>query len=382
MEGLLYISFNAFCIAELLMIFGKICKGIDKRMSQVMLAWFIVASVILLSSDVLWGVFEYYIGWDKYPAASFAVNSVYHIFTGVVAYLWFLFSESEQGSRLAKSKSGILLSFLPLFVLISFVVGSNANQWVFYIDDNGQYRRGKYYIIIIIVCAGYILHTTIKAFVRAMKKENYLKKNQLFSLASFVIFPVAAGVLQVLFVGSPVLSGGIAFAVLHVYINSREILISIDPMTQLNNRTHMEDYLDGKMRSKPENKDLYVFIMDLDYFKHINDEFGHLEGDAAIVIAANTIRSIVDRTNYFACRYGGDEFVIVCETTKDFKPKEFLNMINERLSENAKREGKAYDLHFSVGYKRYSPEFTDVREYLDEADKCLYDIKNARVKEI
>jgi diguanylate cyclase (GGDEF)-like protein len=160
----------------------------------------------------------------------------------------------------------------------------------------------------------------------------------------------------------------------------RELLISIDPMTQLNNRTHMEDFLDGKMKSKPENKELYVFIMDLDYFKQINDEYGHLEGDEAIIIAANTIRSVVDRTNYFACRYGGDEFVVVCETSKDFKPKEFLNHINECLKDNAQKEGKAYTLKFSVGYKKYSAEYTDVREYLDAADKCLYDIKKNRAK--
>ncbi len=379
MEGMLYISFNAFCIAELLMIFGRMCKDIDKRIGQVMLAWFIVASIILLSSDIVWGVFRFYIGWDTYPIASFLVNSVYHIFTGVVAYLWFLFSESEQNARTVKHKWRLAVSFIPLFVLFNLVVGSNANGWVFYIE-NGEYRRGPFYPAMVGICFLYIAFTTIKATIRAYEKRNYLRKKQLLTLASFAIFPVVAGVLQVLFVGSPVLSAGIAFAVLHVYINSRELLISIDPMTHLNNRTHMEDYLDGKMKSKSDNKDLYVFIMDLDYFKQINDEYGHLEGDAAIIIAANTIRSVVDKTNYFACRYGGDEFVIVCETNKDFKPKEFLNHINKCLKDNAQKEGKAYTLKFSVGYKKYSPEYTDVREYLDVADKCLYDIKKARVK--
>lgn len=379
MEGLLYISFNAFCIAELLMIFGKICKGVDKRMGQVMLGWFIVASVILLSSDIVWGVFEYYVGWAKYPIISFAVNSVYHIFTGVVAYLWFLFSESEQQSRLVKSKKSIILSIIPLFVLVNIVVGSNANKWVFYIDSaTGEYHRGKLYPVMILVCVWYIAHTTIKAFIKAFKKENYLRKKQLLTLASFALFPLAAGVLQVLFVGSPMISGGIAFAVLHVYINSRELLISIDPMTQLNNRTHMEDYLDAKMKSTPDNKDLYVFIMDLDNFKHINDEYGHLEGDMAIVIAANTIRSIVDKTNYFACRYGGDEFVIICETNKDFKPKEFIVKINSLLEESTKSAGKEYVLQFSVGYKKYSTEYTDVREFLEAADEGLYMIKNSK----
>lgn len=379
MEGLLYITFNAFCIAELLMIFVKIAKGTDKRMGQVMLGWFIVASVILLASDIVWGIFEFYIGWEKSSSASFLVNSVYHIFTGVVAYLWFLFSESEQKSRLVKSKKSLALSLLPLLLLVGLVVGSNANGWVFYIDSaDNSYHRGKCYFIIIAVCFWYIAHTTVKALIKSAKKENYIRKRQLLSLASFAIFPAVAGVLQVLFIGSPMISAGIAFAVLHVYISSREQLISIDPMTQLNNRLHMEDFLDSKMKSKPDNRDLYVFIMDLDNFKQVNDEYGHLEGDTAIVIAANTIRAIVDRTSYFACRYGGDEFVIICETNKDFKPKEFINKINTLLEENTKNEGKEYTLQFSIGYKRHSSEYTDVQGFLKAADEGLYMIKSLK----
>ena len=376
-EGMLYIAFDAFCIAELLMIFGKIVKGTDKRMGQVMLGWFIVASIILLSSDIVWGIFEFYIGWAKYPTLSFVVNSIYHIFTGVVSYLWFLFSESEQGARTVKHKWRIVLGFVPLFVLFSLVVGSNANKWVFYIE-NGEYYRGPCYPAMVGICFLYIAFTTVKATIRALKKENYLKRKQLLTLASFAMFPAVSGFLQVYFVGSPMISAGIAFAVLHVYINSRELLISVDPMTQLNNRTHMESYLDAKMKTKPDNKELFVFIMDIDYFKQINDQYGHVEGDEAIVIAANAIRQAVDKTGFFASRYGGDEFVVVGETNKDFKPKEFLNRVNEILGENTKKAGKEYTLKFSVGYKRYSPEFTDVRDFIAAAAEGLYMIKKSR----
>ncbi len=379
LEGLLYITFNAFCIAELLMIFFKIYKGTDKRMGQVMLSCFIIASVILLSSDIIWGIFEFYIGWETSAAASFLVNSFYHIFTGVVAYLWFLFSESEQKSRLVKSKKSLILSLIPLFILLNLVAGSNAHGWIFYIDPvDNTYHRGKFYFAIIVVCFWYILHTTIKALIKACRKENYLRKKMLLSLASFAIFPSVAGLLQVLFVGSPMLSAGIAFAVLHVYISSREHLISLDPMTQLNNRQQMEYYLDDKMRNRNDNKELIVFILDIDYFKQINDKFGHIEGDEAIVIAANTIRAMVNNTDYFACRYGGDEFVIICETNKDFKPKEFIKSINELLAENTKNAGKEYSLKFSVGYKRYSSEYRHIADFISAADEGLYMIKKSR----
>jgi hypothetical protein len=168
MEGLLYIAFNAFCIAELLMIFFKIYKGVDKRMGQVMLGWFIISSIVLLSSDIVWGIFEFYIGWEVSASASFLVNSFYHIFTGVVAYFWFLFSESEQNSRLVKSRKSMILSLIPLFILVNLVAGSNAHGWIFYIDPvDNQYHRGKYYFMIFVVCCWYISHTTIKAFIKS-----------------------------------------------------------------------------------------------------------------------------------------------------------------------------------------------------------------------
>ncbi len=378
MEGLLYISLNAFCILELLMIFINIHKGVDKRMEQVMFAWFVMGSVILLSGDLVWGLFEFYFGWHN-TSLTYLVNSFYHIFTGVVSYLWFLFSESSQGAKTVKSRVGILLSFIPLAVLMGMVVGSNSHGWIFDINyADSHYTRGPMYVVIVLVCFGYIFTTSIKALVKSFKKENYLKKQHLRSLASFCIFPAVAGVLQILFVGSPMISAGISFAAFQVYMNTREQLISVDPMTQLNNKKQMENYLDSKMKARNESKDLYVFIMDLDYFKSVNDKYGHIEGDNAIIIAADTIREIVNKTNYFACRYGGDEFVIVCETPKDFRPKEFRDLLNATLEENTKKNGKEYTLKFSVGYKKYSDEYKDITSFISAADEGLYMIKNSR----
>jgi diguanylate cyclase (GGDEF)-like protein len=88
----------------------------------------------------------------------------------------------------------------------------------------------------------------------------------------------------------------------------------------------------------------------------------------------------VSKTDYFACRYGGDEFVVVCETSQDFKPKDFLEEVNALLSENARKAGKEYTMKFSVGYKKYSPEYTDVSSFIAAADEGLYMIKNSRPK--
>lgn len=379
MEDLLYCTLNVFCILILSTILGRILRSSDKRVSQVAYSWFIIASIILCSSDLVWGIIDSAFMWEFSDAVDFAVNSVYHIFTIVVSYLWFLYAESEQESRTISTKIGWAISMIPFMIDVILIICSYNQKLVFFINSLGEYERGKLYIVHIAICFFYIIFTSIKAFVRSFRKDNYMKKDMLRNLAYFCIFPLIAGFLQVLFVGSPMISAGVTFASLQVYVSSRERLISVDPLTKLNNRTEMVRYLDSKMKTRNPGKDLYLFIMDLDYFKKINDKYGHIEGDAAITIVADALRSVVRKTNFFICRYGGDEFVLVGEVKSDFNPEEIMNMINDTLKEEAEKRGKEYTLHMSIGYFKYTPEIHSVAEFVSAADKYLYKQKSARI---
>jgi diguanylate cyclase (GGDEF)-like protein len=335
--------------------------------------------MILCSSDLLWGIIDFSYHWQFSEAIDFAVNSVYHIFTIVVSYLWFLYAESEQESRTISTKIGWAISMIPLLIDISLILSSYEFDSVFRISQAGEYERGKLYEIHILICFFYIIFTSIKAFVRSFRKDNYMRKDKLRSIASFCVFPLIAGVMQVLFVGSSMISAGVTFASLQVYVSSREQLISIDPLTKLNNRTEMVRFLDNKMKNRSPGKDLYLFIMDLDYFKKINDKYGHTEGDIAITIVADALRNIVRKTNFFVCRYGGDEFVLIGEVKPDFDPSELREKINEVLKEEKEKHNKEYTLHMSVGYFKYTPEIHSVAEFVSAADKYLYKQKSERL---
>lgn len=380
MEHLLYCTLNLFCIMILAMILARMCRSVDKRLGQIMLMCFIVASIILCTADIIWGIVDYQSSWINMPEISYMVNGIYHIFTGVVCYLWFLFCESEQNSRVVKTKTGIVLSMIPFLALVGMVVLSYKFNLVFYIDSNGIYHRGTHYPVLIGICFVYIMFASVKVLIKSFFRENYMERNRYKTLASFCVIPLITGVLQVLFVGSPMLSAGLAFAVLQIYMDSMEQLISVDPMTMLNNRSQMEKHLDHCMKNRSDKQTLYLFIMDLDYFKKINDTYGHVEGDEALVMAADAIRNVIGRTNYFACRYGGDEFVVIAEvdTESEFKPKGFIADLNSELENLSERRAKDYVLHFSVGYKRLDSSIQNVADFIEKADEGLYRIKKAR----
>lgn len=375
----MYCTLNVFCILILVTILGRILRSSDKRVSQVAYSWFIISSIILCSSDLLWGIVDSVYLWERSDTVSFAVNSIYHIFTIVVSYLWFLYAESEQESRTISTKTGWGISMIPFVIDVVLIICSYKYSLVFFINEEGKYQRGDLYIAHIAICFFYIIFTSIKAFVRSFRKDNYMRKDLLRNLAYFCIFPLISGILQIAFVGSPMISAGVTFASLQVYVSSRERLISVDPLTKLNNRTEMVRYLDNKMKNRSFGKDLYLFIMDLDYFKKINDKYGHIEGDAAITIVADALRSVVKKTNFFICRYGGDEFVLVGEVKSDFNPEEFGETINQTLIEETQRCEKEYTLHMSIGYFKYTPEIHSVAEFVSAADKYLYKQKSARI---
>lgn len=378
MEGILYCTLNIFCLAILILILEQIVKSSDKRMSQRVYACFIVSSVILCTSDLVWGIVDFSFIWQFSDSVDFMVNSAYHIFTLVTAYIWFLFSESELKTRTTTTKKGLALSFVPLIVGVGLIVGSYWNKMVFYIDDDGVYQRGALYIVHISVCFFYILLTSVKAFVRSFYKENYLKRAKYRTLAYFCIFPLISGVFQILLVGSPMISAGVTFAAIQVYLSSRQELISVDPLTKLNNRAEMERFIDHRIKNRNLNKDLYLFIMDVDYFKKINDKFGHVEGDEAIMLAAEAIRSVSVKANLNAFRYGGDEFVVSGEVKADFDPDDFCIRINEKLNEDTEKIGKEYSLHMSIGYFKHTSEIKDVAEFVSCADEYLYKRKGER----
>ena len=75
------------------------------------------------------------------------------------------------------------------------------------------------------------------------------------------------------------------------------------------------EFLEGELsRSKRYERDLALIMLDIDHFKSINDEFGHLTGDFVLKEMANLVRKRIRREELFA-RYGGEEFAIVLPGT-------------------------------------------------------------------
>ena len=129
-------------------------------------------------------------------------------------------------------------------------------------------------------------------------------------------------------------------------------------------------YLESKMNH--EHDHLYLFVLDINNFKHINDEFGHTEGDRVLKRVSLTLKQFSKDTGYFVARYAGDEFVIVANI-KDTDIIEinallhrYIEMINESLADDR------YEISMAVGYKEFSDDIDSIRDFINRADEEMY----------
>ena len=112
-------------------------------------------------------------------------------------------------------------------------------------------------------------------------------------------------------------------------------------------------------------------------FKEINDTHGHLEGDSALILFSDAIKSVITDHAGFAARYGGDEFVWAWTLTNKSTPDALNAEIKEKLEQLGGGVKKDYSLTFCTGYVVCDDPKRSLDSYIKAADEMLY--KNKRI---
>jgi two-component system cell cycle response regulator len=152
-----------------------------------------------------------------------------------------------------------------------------------------------------------------------------------------------------------------------------------DDMTGLPNRALLRDRLDQALaRSRRQFSPFAVLFLDLDGFKAINDHYGHAAGDQVLVQIASRIREAIREMDTPA-RYGGDEFVVLCEKVAgDEEAAEIAERITKNIEEPVLVDGAELQVGVSIGIAIGSPGSSwDVDALIREADAAMYGAKNA-----
>jgi len=121
---------------------------------------------------------------------------------------------------------------------------------------------------------------------------------------------------------------------------------------------------------------LSVILIDVDYFKEYNDNYGHLEGDKCLQQVAQTLKNTLYRTTDFIARYGGDEFVVILSQTD----KSGTMLVAENLMDTLHKENIVHNyspisnkVTLTLGVTTLIPdESLELEDALNFADNALY----------
>jgi diguanylate cyclase (GGDEF)-like protein/PAS domain S-box-containing protein len=157
-----------------------------------------------------------------------------------------------------------------------------------------------------------------------------------------------------------------------------QTLALYDPLTGLANRVQFQIRFDLEQAdARFKNRHFVVASIDLDWFKHINDEHGHDVGDRVLVAAAQRLTATLRRIDTVS-RFGGDEFVLLLG---DVGSREdaggLVSKIVDSFREPLVVGGSSFDVTISVGAALFPEDGTESEELVKKSDRALYEVKKS-----
>ena len=341
------------------------------------LKYMVISYIVMVIADIIWALSEdSIIPFWHYPAA--AVNSVTLMSVAAGCYFWFKFIEDRLSSSYAPSKTINILTAIPLIAVCILDVISIFTGWVYYIDANNEFMTGPLYILHAIVDYAYLLVPTVNSIYKACTTDSRILRHEYIAYSAYMVAPLIAGLLEDYIPTVPILTLNIFLVIYYLFLMIQDMQVNSDALTDLNNRRRFNQYLENRLHDMSHKESIVLFITDINDFKSINDNYGHLEGDAALKFYSTVLKHIAAKYNGFIARYGGDEFCLVVSMSL-FDPELIAADIQNTLKNAQTSEYLSehpYVMTVSIGYTVCDNSQRDPDLVMHQADNMLYLKKN------
>lgn len=153
-------------------------------------------------------------------------------------------------------------------------------------------------------------------------------------------------------------------------------LIVVDPLTQIFNRRHLISHLRSAMiQANRQKHPLSIAMLDIDFFKRFNDDYGHICGDVILQEVASVLKGGIRTGVDVAARYGGEEFMLVLPFTPLDHAIEVANRIRKTVKESSVPcDGELLSVTCSIGVAEFRMGET-LEKFIERADASLYQAK-------
>lgn len=370
------IIFNIITILILLFVLYKESLAIDRQTRTILfikVLWYTtLIALFVIINDLLTGhtsIAAYY--------AQVLISDIRMGFSGIVSCYWCIYvmcANPERRKWLFKKNRYQTFKIPAYFLLAISLLSFFTNSISFVERETNRVISGDLFFLQIAITYAYFSIGSSFVLFRFIRRK--YEKRLLFTKFLYIVLPLSAGVAHFFIREIGFIWVTIALLLMMEHIDRLEIQVSRDALTKLNNRGSFDGYIKAALMENYAT--LYLIMIDVDYFKKINDTYGHVEGDNALVTTAAILKFVCSKTGGRSCflaRYGGDEFAILYNTPSFEKATELRSEIVKTFESNGyvESEGGTFKIHISTGIAR--AQNTSERDLIANADKSLYEDK-------
>ena len=368
-----YAISNVFCAIVFAVMLIHDLVSIDRQEKQLKYDHALVAFMLYYLSDAFWSAVDS--GVIPLNAITAPLtNFLNYLFMAGITYTWLIYVLAVWKVKGRNKPSNRILAILPFFLAtVALIITYIAAPGVLF---DAEYKITPIFNIFLVgVPYGYIVAIIVFAIRKAIHSESRAAKGNHLLIGFFPLMVVICGLAQMIFVPNvPIFAYSGTLLMIVFYILSMEQQISTDPLTNLNNRGQLTKYSQGGSL-RVEGKFTFVMMIDINDFKLINDTFGHAEGDAALIMVAQSLVAAVSKysdMSIFLGRYGGDEFVLVVHADAEVDVEALVIELRENVRKSCVDAHKKYVLSIGVGFDQLMEEPDTFAKCLQRADSKLY----------
>ena len=368
MTTAIHIELDLLCLVLLYAIAHQSLANVNQQMNRILFRTMVYGVMGQLILDVLWLLVE----GQRFPGAIMAnrvINALFLAGGVILGCIWYLYVLETLGYAITRRLQTIVM--LPgLFFLILNIV-SIWTGWVFTVSNENVYAHGPLFWLQMIGAYSMLAISLVHLVIRLIRRVTPPSRDVVLNLLSFYFIPLIGSIASLFYTGMPGAwtCAAVSLVLLYLYDQDREIIR--DGLTGLNNRKTLDAIFPEYVKT---GDPLYLFMMDLDRFKQINDTYGHPVGDQALVNAANLLSASMVGHKGILVRYGGDEFLIMGFFEDDASAEGFKQSILQRFDDYRREHHPKYWFAMSIGYSRYVPGQT-LETLVEHADNALYQEK-------
>ena len=296
---------------------------------------------------------------------------IYYISASFSAFCWFMYIEILMGAKFSSTRKKRLLIGIPIIIsTITTIIISIIT------DLDKIIGNPLVSVSLMYIPSAYTIFAFIFAVILAVRAKTRSAKIKFIQLSIYPWVLMTSAILQVYIPQIPIICLTSVLLILTLYISKTQSQVSTDALTGINNRSALVRYI-GEYN---QYNTTYVLMIDVDKFKLINDNFGHVEGDKALIVLANALKtSLINiKEKSFLARYGGDEFIIILSSNEEFDVDSIVENIHNEIT-LTHSVTKKYKLSVSIGYSKFG-KGDSILNVIEDADEKMYMIKAAKKK--